>query len=397
MEAQVPAPELAGRLERIRARLDQDDPCWEMAAVFGSVNRYYLAGTLQDGVLVVPRDGEATLWVRRSHERACRESLFPDIRPMRSFREVAAGLPTVPRTVHLETDVVPIGLYERFRKHVPVSSVRPLDRTIARVRAIKTPYELACLERAGMVHRRVLEERVPALLREGCSEADFGAAVYAALVEEGHDGLVRFGAFGTEIVVGQLGFGDSSLQPTAFDGPGGCQGIGPAAPVLGSREVCLQAGHLVFLDCACMSQGYQTDRTMTYVFQGELPPAAVEAHERCLALEHSMAAVLRPGVTPAEVYEAAIAGLEPAFLEHFMGFGARRAGFLGHGTGLQVDEWPVIAPGFDEPLEEGMVIALEPKKGVPGIGMVGSENTYLVTLSGGCSLTGNHPGLLPVP
>ncbi|MGD9936873.1 MAG: neutral zinc metallopeptidase [Methanoregulaceae archaeon] len=196
MEAQVPAPELAGRLERIRARLDQDDPCWEMAAVFGPVNRYYLAGTLQDGVLVVPRDGEATLWVRRSHERACRESLFPDIRPMRSFREVAAGLPAVPRTVHLETDIVPIGLFERFRKHVPVSSVRPLDQTIARVRAIKTPYELACLERAGMVHRRVLEERVPALLREGCSEADFGAAVYAALVEEGHDGLVRFGAPG---------------------------------------------------------------------------------------------------------------------------------------------------------------------------------------------------------
>ena len=79
-----------------------------------------------------------------------------------------------------------------------------------------------------------------------------------------------------------------------------------------------------------------------------------------------------------------------------MGFGSRRANFLGHGVGLQIDEPPVLAEGFDEPLAEGMVLALEPKKGVPGVGMVGSENTYLVTPEGGRSLTGNHPGLILV-
>ena len=63
---------------------------------------------------------------------------------------------------------------------------------------------------------------------------------------------------------------------------------------------------------------------------------------------------------------------------------------------MQVDEYPVIAKGFDEPLLEGMVIALEPKRGVPGVGMVGRENTYLVTPVGGKSLTGNHPGLMVV-
>ena len=63
---------------------------------------------------------------------------------------------------------------------------------------------------------------------------------------------------------------------------------------------------------------------------------------------------------------------------------------------MQIDEPPVIAKGFDEPLAEGMVIALEPKRGVAGVGMVGSENTYLVTPNGGKSLTGNHPGLMVV-
>ena len=79
-----------------------------------------------------------------------------------------------------------------------------------------------------------------------------------------------------------------------------------------------------------------------------------------------------------------------------MGYGGRCAGFLGHGIGLQIDEYPAIAKGFDEPLVEGMVIALEPKRGVSGVGMVGGENTYLVTSGGGKSLTGNHPGLMLV-
>jgi Xaa-Pro aminopeptidase len=65
-----------------------------------------------------------------------------------------------------------------------------------------------------------------------------------------------------------------------------------------------------------------------------------------------------------------------------------RVKFLGHGVGLTIDELPVIAKGFDEPLEENMVIALEPKKGVPGIGMTGVEDTYIVTPGGGQCITG---------
>jgi Xaa-Pro aminopeptidase len=88
--------------------------------------------------------------------------------------------------------------------------------------------------------------------------------------------------------------------------------------------------------------------------------------------------------------------LSKEFLNNFMGFGSRPARFLGHGIGLQIDEAPVIAKGFDEPLQEGMVMALEPKKGIPGVGMVGIENTFIVTTEGGRCITGTHPGLLPV-
>lgn len=79
-----------------------------------------------------------------------------------------------------------------------------------------------------------------------------------------------------------------------------------------------------------------------------------------------------------------------------MGYGQRKVKFLGHGIGLVVDELPVIAKGFDEPIEEGMAFAVEPKQGIENIGMVGIENTFLVTPNGGRSITGDNPGLIPV-
>ena len=82
--------------------------------------------------------------------------------------------------------------------------------------------------------------------------------------------------------------------------------------------------------------------------------------------------------------------------EGFMALRGNKVPFVGHGIGLAIDEIPVLAPGFDEPLEAGMVIALEPKIGLPGIGMAGVENTFEVTPSGGRCLTGHDFSLITV-
>ncbi|MBU0909594.1 MAG: M24 family metallopeptidase, partial [Proteobacteria bacterium] len=74
----------------------------------------------------------------------------------------------------------------------------------------------------------------------------------------------------------------------------------------------------------------------------------------------------------------------------FMGLGKNKVGFVGHGIGLAIDEYPVLARGFDLPLEQGMVLAVEPKIGIPAVGMVGVENTFVVTEHGGRSLTGDQ-------
>jgi Xaa-Pro aminopeptidase len=68
--------------------------------------------------------------------------------------------------------------------------------------------------------------------------------------------------------------------------------------------------------------------------------------------------------------------------KYFMGSGNRRIRFIGHGVGLELDEYPFLAKGQQMVLEEGMTLALEPKLIYPGIGVVGIENTHVVTKNG---------------
>ncbi len=396
MQIRVPLNELNSRIERFRKQMDQSCPGWEIAAVFSKVNVYYFTGTMQEGVLFIPRCDEAVFWVRRSYERATEESLFPLIKPMESYRDAAVTMKNLPDTLYLEKEIVPIGMLQRFQKYFPFTVIESADVQIAKARSIKSKYELALMEQAGKIHQRVTEELIPGMLREGMSELEFFSDLYSIMIHEGHQGVTRFGMFDTEATLGQIAFGESSIYPTSFNGPGGNYGLSPAVPIHGSRNHKLRKGDLVFVDTGCGVEGYHTDKTITYMFGRSLPDEVIQIHLQCVELQNRVAAMLKPGAIPSVIYNEIISGLSPEFLENFMGFGTRKVKFLGHGIGLTIDEWPVIANGFDEPIQDGMVFAIEPKKGIPHIGMVGIENTFIVTPQGGKNISGDHPGLMPV-
>jgi Xaa-Pro aminopeptidase len=351
---------------------------------------------MQEGMLLVPRDTGAVYWVRRSYERAVDESLFPDIRPMTGFRDAAASFKFIPQVVHIETELVPLAFLQRFQKHFPFSEALPLDFQIAYTRAVKSEYELCLMKKSGELHRIILEEKVPGLLCKGMSEVDLVGSLYAEMLRAGHHGVARFGMFDTEIAIGHIAFGESSLYPTSFNGPGGNYGMSPAVPLIGNRNRRLRNGDLVFIDIGFGVEGYHTDKTLTYVFGKEPDKDVQQEHNTCLEIQSFLAEQLKPGAIPSAIYENTMNSLPPAFLRNFMGFGNRQVKFLGHGIGLVIDEIPVIAKGFDDPLEENMVIALEPKKGIENVGMVGIENTFIVTPHGGECITGNSKGLVTV-
>lgn len=396
MNVKVPKEELIARMNRFRDRMNEKHPDWELSVFFGNINLYYFTGTIQNSILVVPREEDPILWVKRSYERAIEESQFPHIEEMNSFRDAAVHYQKIPDTIYIESEILPIAHYQRFSKYFPSKEILSLDYDTAMVRAVKSQYELSLMKRSGVIHQSALEEKVPDMLTEGMNEVDLAVNLYNYLVKEGHQGTTRFGAFNTEMILGQIGFGESSIYPTYFDGPGGCLGMYPAVPLLGNRERRLKKGDLVFVDIGCGFLGYHTDKTMTYVFKEPLPDDVMDEHYKCVDVEKTLASLLKPGAIPSEIYDTVMESLDDKFLENFMGYGSRKVKFLGHGVGLLIDEIPVLAHGFNEPLEEGMTLALEPKKGIKNVGMVGIEDTFIVTPSGGQSITGNHQGLMLV-
>ena len=390
----TPKNELQNRMEKFKIIMEETYPEWEIAVIFSKINQYYFTGTMQDGMLIISRDDEPTFWVRRSYERALNESLFSNIKSMNSYRDAAGSIDKSPETVYLETEVVPIALYNRFQKYFPYKNYKPIDRVLGNVRAVKSEYELSLTRKAGKIHEHVLEDIVPDILKEGMSEAELAADLFKAMIDEGHHGVTRFGMFDTEIILGQIGFGESSIYPSYFNGPGGNYGMSPSVPLIGNRDRKLKKGDLVFIDAGCGYDGYNTDKTMTYMYKKSLPQYAIDIHFKCVNIQNQIAGMLKPGAIPSEIYNNIMNNLDPEFLENFMGYGNRRVNFLGHGIGLLIDELPVIAQGFNEPLKKGMVFAIEPKKGIDKIGMVGIENTFIVTPNGGECITGNNPGLM---
>ncbi len=390
----TPKSELDHRMTRLRRRLDEREPGWRAAIVTRKPSLFYLTGAVPDGMLYLPRETDATLFVRRGYSRAMEESAFSRIRPMRSFRDAAERIGSRPQEVLVEKDGLTLSLLELLNKHFHFERIDDIAPHLSAVRAVKSRYEIERVRRAGAIQAEILERIVPTLLREGMTEAELAAEILAAFLKRGSLGLIRVNQPEMELLLGCVCFGDSSLLSNGFSGPDGLLGMHTTLQSMGSPGRRLAKGDIVFVDAGCNFEGYHTDKTVVYGFGADPPDEVLAAHERCLAIQADSSARLRPGERPSAIYESVVAGMDAAFFENFMGFGEQHVPFLGHGCGLHVAEPPIIAKGFDEPLEENMVIALEPKKGIPGIGMVGTENTFLVTPEGGLRLTGGEGALV---
>ena len=88
-------------------------------------------------------------------------------------------------------------------------------------------------------------------------------------------------------------------------------------------------------------------------------------------------------MTSGDIYDLALKrSTELGYAQNFMGVGKERIRFVGHGVGVELDEYPFLAFGQKLELQENMTLALEPKLIFPQKGVVGIENTHLVTKNG---------------
>jgi Xaa-Pro dipeptidase len=378
----TPRDEIDRRLAALRSALAADG--LDAALIVQHTDLAYFSGTNQQAHLVVPAQGEPVLLVRRVLERARSESPLDRVEPLRSLGALpaalaAAGLEGGAR-IGLELDVLPAGLYLGYARRLPEHELADCSPAVRRVRARKSGWELGCM-RAACEQVRRGAEAVPGLLRAGVLESQVQLEVERVLRQAGHQGQLRFRGFNQEMHYGQVLAGPSGAVPGYSDSP--LCGPGPN-PVLGKgpNAHVLAQGDPVIADLVGGHDGWLSDQTRTFAV-GALDADLREAHDCAVSILRAVETECRPGTPASSLYDlaegiAAQAGLE----EHFMGAGPQRVRFLGHGVGMEIDELPVLAPGFDEPLEEGNVIAVEPKFVFPGRGAVGIENMYAVTADG---------------
>lgn len=383
MNQLMPVHEITNRRRRLADALRHAD--LDACMVSGVTNTYYYTGSSQNGMLFVYADGSHAWLVRKSLERATLESPESNIHPMPSLRQLTAfmsenGLP-VPGKLGFEADILPVQLFERYKRSMEGVTFTDASVILRSVRTVKSDFELGCIREAGKQVTAVMDG-LSQVIQPGVREIDVAAEAERIARKCGHQGLIRMRAFNAELFYGVVCSGPSANAPTSFDGPSGSEGLYPSAiHPAGDRQV--EASKPLLVDFMGAYMGYLCDVTRVF-FPGSPDEAVTRNHQKCLDVQGFIAENLRPGVVPGQLYEEALAFAASIGLQHnFMGYQRNQVRFLGHGVGLEVDEWPVIAPRFEQPLESGQVIAVEPKVYLPDVGGVGIENTFVVTGEGG--------------
>lgn len=376
--------EQALRLEKVRGIMNEKKI--DALLISDNANKYYLTGRVFSGYIYLPLKGEPIYFVKRPV--TMKGDGVVSIRKPEQIAESIGMVP--PATIGLELATASYSKVERLRRIFPQSELADASMVMSAARAVKTAEELEKIRISGIKQDHVYR-KIPTLYTEGMTDVELQVEIERESRLEGCLGQFRINGDDMELYMGNILVGDNADVPTPYDFAMGGEGMDPSLPV-GCNGTVIKPGNSVMVDVNGNYTGYMTDMTRTYYVE-EIGDLARKAHECSIAICHRLAELGRPGTEAKALYEEAEKMAREAGLhEYFMGH-RQKAGFVGHGVGIEINELPVIAPRSRDFLQENNVIALEPKFVIPKTGAVGIENTYVVTPDGLKPLTNTPEGL----
>ncbi|MHC1687325.1 MAG: M24 family metallopeptidase [Methanothrix sp.] len=378
-----PRSEIDERIKRLQSQMVSGNGM-DGAILFHSVDICYFCGTAQDGLVYIPRDGEPVVMMKRSLERARQESPL-EVLPLKNMRSLKSdlGIPAN-ATIGLEMDVLPCSFYFRVNKALGDAKFVDVAETIKHIRSVKSEFELGLVrESAKMLDAGFAS--VPDYLEEGMTEVDLICRLESVMRSNGHQGSLRFRRFNSIVPLGHVMSGPEAAFPSFLASPTGGRGTSLIFPQgAGFRKI--RRNEPIFVDSVGIYNGYISDATRIFSL-GRLSPELEEAYQASWEVEEAVAGEMRPGKTGRELYELSESTAKRLGYEDCLGGPVgNKCGFVGHGVGLELDEYPVIGP-LDHVVEKNMTIAVEPKMIYPDKGVLGIEDTYLVTENGGRRMT----------
>lgn len=384
----TPAEELAYRCKRLQHYMVEEG--LDAVIMLQNADLFYFTGTVQTGNLYVPAEGEPLYMVRKDFMRARMECGLKEVVPFSSMKDIPAllagyGYP-VPARIGMELDVLPVNFFGRYQKVFPAARFSDATPVIRKVRMIKTHYEIHLLQDAANQVDKV-NSRVKEVVREGMTDLELAAELEYTARREGHQGLVRMRAFNGEMVYAHVFSGADTAVPAYLDTPLGGMGLNPSFGQ-GAGYNRIERNEPIIVDFAGSFDGYLVDQTRIFAIGG-LSDKLKKGYEDMLKIQERMMVLAPERPTWGRIYEECLdLAVELGYAESFMGRKGAQVSFIGHGLGIEIDEYPFLAKGFnDMTLEPGMVFAFEPKVVFPGEGAIGIENTFYLTESGLKQLT----------
>ncbi|MBT3477267.1 MAG: aminopeptidase P family protein [Euryarchaeota archaeon] len=379
----VPVSELAARQHRLGELLAE-------AGIPGAfiqhpVDLYYYAGGRQNASMYIPslaaEEKRSILFVRRSLQRALFEGGGTDApHEVVSFPRSAELVDTlrqrgVVSAPGLQYGEIPATFAQRFANiFVELGTCPDVTSIIHGQREVKSQWEIEQMDAAADVQLRMFEA-VEAVGGEGITELELVAAAEAVSRSEGFGGSVQMRRFPLQCDRGVIVTGRAGGIPSFFDSAIGGTGAHPLAG-MGSGFHRIKPNEPVLVDLVHAHRGYIVDMTRMFV-AGSLSELWLQRLEDMVAVKDSVVDVLDRGESCEAAWDEAYAlAVELGYQDNLMGMNPDQSRFLGHSVGLQLDESPVVASGFDRPLPVGGAMAIEPKV-VYEEGSIGSEDTWI--------------------
>ncbi|MFZ2959272.1 MAG: aminopeptidase P family protein [Candidatus Ozemobacteraceae bacterium] len=230
------------------------------------------------------------------------------------------------------------------------------------VRRSKDAYEIECLRKAFAIADRSFAKLVK-YLKPGRREIDIAAKL---------EYFMRTGGSDKPAFDSIIASGERSSCPHAH-------------PTLRKTAT----GEMLKIDFGAVYAGYHSDMTRT-VFFGKPDARFREIYGIVLEAQRLAIAALRPGILAIDVDKIA----RDYIASH--GHGERFGHGLGHALGLEIHEGPGLSQKCSDPLEEGMVVTVEPGIYLPGWGGVRIEDVYIIRKDGPERLTSTPNELLQI-
>ncbi len=390
----TPLIELTARVRSFQQLLQEQ--AIDGAVLLQNSDLFYFTGSIQRGLLFIPAEGEPIYLVIKDYGRARMESGLRHILKIDSVRELPEQMQTfglkAPQRIGMEFDVLPVQLFQRYQKILSTAELCDVSPLIRQVRAVKSEYELDIMKDCALLADKI-SEHAKEVIAVGKTDLEVAAELEFFARKEGHQGIIRFRSFNSELYFGHVFSGSDGAVPAYLDAPLGGLGLTPAVGQ-GASYKKIAAQEPIIVDFIVAYDGYLVDQTRTFSI-GPMAESLKQAYIDMLKVQQNLCEVARPGVTWGEVYRQCHGlAVQLGYKDHFMGAVGAQVSFIGHGIGIEVDEYPFIAKGYeDQILKQNMTFAFEPKAVFPGLGAVGVENTWRVAGDGLKRLTFSNENL----